>query len=252
MHYEVTYKQVIGSRSDQEDSFGTRLATDAVFAVVCDGMGGLGNGRAASQAAVQKMLDLYDNRSSDEQASMFFLRAMDLIDECVVNLPEGENGRSQSGTTVVAVLVENGMLHWFSVGDSRLYIIRGDEMVQTTRDHNYALSLELWSDEELPGDVNDCSQRRKDALISYIGIGGVKIFDVNEVPFVLQAGDRLLLTTDGLYKLLGDKQVFEVLHTTPAPESLDVLFAQAAHNVVAAQDNTTCVLIDCLTTGGSA
>lgn len=67
----------------------------------------------------------------------WFLHCVDVMDESVCKIKDEHNDGVNPGTTVVAVYLSGGELYWLSVGDSRLYIIRGDEIVAATRDHNF-------------------------------------------------------------------------------------------------------------------
>jgi protein phosphatase len=87
-------------------------------------------------------------------------------------------------------------------------------------------------------------KHRPDALISFIGIGGVRIYDINSKAFPLITGDMILLTTDGLTNSISDNDILNsLLIKTEITESLNALLHLAAQNANGVQDNTTCVLI---------
>lgn len=242
MKISIEEKSIIGTREDQQDSFDSTATDDVAFAVVCDGMGGTQGGAAASQAVVSKLKELFIGKNPTEQLPAFFFRAIDILDESVVTLQK-QSGLSGSGTTIVAAAIEKNSLYWLSVGDSRLYIIRGNEIVQVTRDHNFALSLEQLSGEELQIAQNSHRNHRADALISFIGMSGVKIYDINETGFALLPGDKILLTTDGLTKVLSDSEIMSVLSANPLAEGLPLLLEKATKQTKGSQDNTTCIII---------
>ena len=97
-----------------------------LLAVVCDGMGGMADGGKASRTAIQMMVQGFKNIEKAPQVNIpaFFQQGIYAIDQVVSAFPK-ENGRG-SGTTMVACIVEDNKLYWASVGDSRIYIIRGD------------------------------------------------------------------------------------------------------------------------------
>ena len=137
---------VTGNRQYQQDavyvSKGKKLAANKktrVLAVVCDGMGGMADGGKASQTAIQMLVSAFKQieKSASVDIPTFFRQGILAIDEAIYNFPK-ENGKG-SGTTMVAVIAEDNKLYWASVGDSRIYIIRGSQMRQVTRDHNYWL-----------------------------------------------------------------------------------------------------------------
>jgi protein phosphatase len=196
----------------------------------------------ASLAAVEKFKDLYGKKAPDESLPDFYLKAIDILDEFVYHLTNkmGERG----GTTIVAAIIEQDQLFWLSAGDSRLYILRGNEFVQATRDHNYSLRLQQQLESgEIDKKKFEKESNRGGALISNKGMGGIKEMDISNEPFKLKHGDTILLTTDGLYKALSDDEIHQCLRLASINEALDTLFHRATETATKAQDNTTCVII---------
>jgi protein phosphatase len=242
--YDAAVKSIIGTRGEQQDRAFCRAEGGCVFAAVCDGMGGMSEGHIASGITIEKIKALYDAKNGEEAAPAFFLRVVDILDESVVSLKNGEGGRLEAGTTITAVIIEGNKLFWLSVGDSRLYLLRGGEIAQVTRDHNYFLSLNQMKDgKQIDQAQYDAESRKGGALISFIGMGGVEIMDINEKPFILQQGDTALLTTDGLYKSLPDSEILRLLSGGGAETALNSLIEEATNRAAKFQDNTTCVVI---------
>ncbi|MDR2591049.1 MAG: SpoIIE family protein phosphatase [Oscillospiraceae bacterium] len=247
MYLKILSKSILGTRDEQQDAYYANSSDGRTFAVVCDGMGGSLGGAAASSTAVTKIRELVSSKKPDETYPMFFIRVIDILDEEIVMLQKQKNTKG-AGTTIVAVIIENKELHWLSVGDSRLYIIRQNEIAKVTRDHNYALSLEHFYNDEHNSSVILKEEQRKDALISFIGIGGVKIFDVNNTAFSLIDNDIILLTTDGLTNLVNDDEIYQILINENINSSFEKLFELAESRANGVQDNTTCVLIKVINT----
>ena len=239
MKYYVSEESSIGTREEQQDSYYSCVSESSMLAVVCDGMGGTAGGGAASKIAVSKLKELYKIKSANENVPGFFLRTIDILDESIVNFQKKSFETREAGTTIVAAIIEKNNLYWLSVGDSRLYIIRGNEIVQATRDHNFALSMEQLTETERQEGLNEPARHNFDALISFIGVSGVKIYDINETAFSLQYGDKILLTTDGLTKILTNNEIFSILQNS----SLETLIKIATQKATGSQDNTTCILI---------
>ena len=243
--YEVQLCTELGGRSDQQDSAYVYMGSEMAFALVCDGMGGTENGALASQIAVnsgRELLQAYLGRGTQKKCPEFLLDMMLELDERVSR----ELGKRKGGTTAVAAFLDRSQLYWFSAGDSRLYIFRGGELVQATRDHNYALRL----NEQLQmGEISTAEFEREsergEALISYLGVGGLPVFDLTNAPLELMDGDILLLTTDGLYKALPQSLISHILKSeVKLPVMADKLMAQVkvlSQTVVL--DNTTFALI---------
>ena len=107
---------------------------------------------------------------------------------------------------MVAVLLQEGRLHWFSVGDSRLFYMREHKLYCVTREHNYAMLSE-----------KNAYDVKKEQLISYLGMGAAELFDGSNTSFMTKEGDRLLLCTDGLSRTLKQEEIADILDSGKAP-----------------------------------
>jgi len=242
--YEVAMRSIPGTRAQQQDYAFYQAGPDRVFAVVCDGMGGMDEGFTASAVATEKIKEQYCCKNPAESYSSFFMRSVEIIDECVYSLKNTQGERLNAGTTIVAAVIEDDRLYWLSVGDSRLYLLRENEIVQVTRDHNYFLSLnQLAQENRIDRREYEYEAARGEALISYIGMGGVQIADINEIPFRLMHGDTVLLTSDGLSKALPDWEILRILSGSDVASALDSLIDRSVEYSAAFQDNTTCIAI---------
>src|SRR6516225_4662926 len=114
--------QDIGDRERQEDAFGFSSLGDRAFerhggvmAVLCDGMGGLANGAAASRAAVDAALGGYRRKQPAEDVPSALDRALREAHEAVCAVcGAGET----AGSTIVMAVVWHDRLYWASLGDS--------------------------------------------------------------------------------------------------------------------------------------
>ncbi len=210
---DYAIKSDIGTRNEQQDTVRVILNGSYFAAAVCDGMGGLSGGAVASKLAADVFGDMVaENVNTGEKSiSELLVCCVDAMDEKVFNLRDQDGVRLDAGTTVVSVIIDDGDLYWMSVGDSRLYMLRGDEFVQATRDHNYFLSLSEMPDDYVPSD-DDVA--KGDALISFIGMGGVDVLDVSNNPVKLYENDCILITSDGLFKPLSDNRIAEILKSS--------------------------------------
>lgn len=209
---EVSIYSDIGGREEQQDCACALSGENELFAAVCDGMGGMSGGKLASRTVIGWLQEQYLKKDKQEEFPFFFERMLEETDSQVYFLQDEYRRRIGAGTTLVAAGIQGKFLYWLSVGDSRLYIKRGRELVQVTRDHNYFLELNEWlAAGKITCDQYEHERSRGEALISYIGIGGVEVFDLGRRPLCLKEGDLLLLTTDGLWKALTEKIIFQVL-----------------------------------------
>lgn len=239
----------LGDREEQQDAYGYELNDHECFAVVCDGMGGYESGEIASRKALELILDSCQKYGSDTPAPEWMSRAVVEADELVLRLANELKDNQKMGTTASQVLIRDGQMYWNSVGDSRVYICRGDQFVQVTTDHNYStvlkekheaglISREYFNDEQKYGEL----------LVNYIGIGAVNLMSRNTEPLTLQKGDIVVLTSDGLYRVLDDAAIMREIKKEESlkdrAESLEALTAQTAVEKGIRRDNMTVVLFE--------
>jgi len=205
--------QNIGARSSQQDSFGfsdkddlTFVAHGGVLAVVADGMGGMAHGGEASHIAVQTFLRSYMGKLADERVPMALLQALGEANQAVVALGQGV-GEENVGTTLVAAVVHDDELHWVSVGDSRLYLLRQGKLTQLTQDHVLALELDRDAANGVISLEEAQSHPERSALTGYLGLSELDLIDQNPQPFELLTGDQVLLCSDGLYAAVDEKDI---------------------------------------------
>ena len=135
MEYEI--RSYIGTRKYQEDAADVCITEKGLFAVVCDGIGSRKSGGESSRLTVEYFTEHF-RKDFSENFPQFISKAAQKIDEEL-----NERYGSECGTTAVAVYIKENEVYWFSVGDSRLYMIRGGKMKQITTDHNYGYVLKL-------------------------------------------------------------------------------------------------------------
>lgn len=241
-----------GNRKYQQDavyvSGSRKLAGNhktRILAAVCDGMGGMADGGLASRTAIEMLVQGFEKIKNEKDVNIpvFFRQGIRTIDQRIHNFPK-ENGKG-SGTTMVAVIAEDQYLYWASVGDSRIYILRGDEMIQVTRDHNYMLRLQQMVDSGQMSLQEAQAKRQKEALISFLGIGNVSLMDINEQPFEMQFGDVILLCSDGITKTLPDIQIRDIIKNDAVSmqEKAKILVEAAIRGNTHSQDNTSVAIL---------
>jgi len=246
-HFVIASLSIIGARETQQDTALVYEREGRLLAAVCDGMGGSEGGELASKTAAGILRELFQKKSAHQSYADFFRTAADMMDEAVFKLKSKCGERLRAGTTIVAVAIEENKMTWLSVGDSRLYITRGTEMIRATREHNYYMQIdELLAQGKLNERQYAAESARGESLLSYLGLGGLEIIDINETPFEIVAGDRLLLASDGLYRAVDDEKIQSIVSEYGARGATIALTSMAKKNFPETLDNTTCVIIHCI------
>lgn len=245
--FRVGNIQGVGMRERQEDSFAVlnaanpeRLTQQGLFAVVCDGMGGMEDGKLASQCAVESFVDLFQNRTLDLPVPQWMEACTHTISDHVFQQFSGA-----SGTTLVAVHILENALHWVSVGDSAIFLLRDGGVFQLNREHTFL--NELYA-RELEQEVihKERAEQDEDArrLTSFVGIDHLRETDVSLRPLPLKKGDGLLLCSDGVSGVLTPAELLEILSLEPE-EGCALLETMILEKQIPAQDNYTGILISC-------
>lgn len=233
--------QNIGARPYQEDSSGVINLVNGVFAVVADGMGGLSDGDKVSQTIVYSMLEMASALGPNQMDGV--LEKMLASANDAVNRMMSENGIRQGGSTLMAVLVRDNRFHWISVGDSHIYLYRAGELVQLNQEHNRGQELLRRA---IGGQLSFDEVRadpKKSGLTSYLGMGSLKYVEKSLRSIALECGDRILLTTDGVFNALSDQEICNILKGTPdVVKAARLMESGVIKKAFAHQDNFTAVI----------
>lgn len=227
-------------RTDNQDAyFAGKITDDAVFAVVCDGMGGANAGNVASELAVRHIseyvirsyrdgMDMTDTEKTLKNAIVS--ANISLYDKAVNNAE-----LAGMGTTAVAAFVKDGTAVIAHVGDSRIYLVNG-EIKQLTRDHSVVQSL-IESGRITPEDAK--VHPRKNVITR--ALGAEENVAVDSDCLNLSNGDTLLLCSDGLTNFLDDKDILKVFQNNDISAVAERLVEEANEN--GGGDNITVVTV---------
>lgn len=233
----------IGRRNSQQDSLGVAEYKDGILAVVADGMGGLSDGDKVSQRIVLTMLQ--DSTGLVGGSTEGALYQMVAHVNCEVNRMLGVSDRYKSGSTLIAVLVEAGSFQWVSVGDSRIYLYRGGELLQINREHVYAADLLQKAVNQEIAFEEIAQNPQKKSVSSFIGMGELKYIDGSMRPVRTVPGDRLLLMSDGVFNTLSEQEICDVLiQEKEAKNAARMLEEQVLARQNGKQDNFTAIILD--------
>lgn len=233
----------IGRRSGQQDSLGATTYRGGVLAVVADGMGGLSDGDKVSQKIVLTMMQ--DSASLVGGSTEGRLYQMVAHVNSEVNHMLGMSDQYKSGSTLIAVLVEAGCFQWISVGDSRIYLYRGQQLLQINREHVYEADLLQKAVNHEIGFGDIAQNPQKKSVSSFIGMGELKYIDGSMRPVKTRQGDRLLLMSDGVFNTLSEQEICSILSGEEnAEKAARILENQVLARQNPKQDNFTAIILD--------
>lgn len=226
-------------RTNNEDGFGYDVAS-RVF-VVCDGMGGMAAGEVASATAVKELVENFSRDAGGEATTEDRLyRAIVSANQQVYQLAQGNEELRGMGTTLVAACIDGRRLLIGNVGDSRAYFLRGGVCAQITNDHSFLA-------EQVRKGAMNIEEAKASPLQSVItrAIGTAETVEPDIFTGDLEAGDIVLLTTDGLTRYAEAKTIAMLIFScTSLPDACQALIDRAKS--LGAVDNVTCLLLQFL------
>jgi len=227
-------------RTNNEDAYGYDESVSIY--VVCDGMGGMASGEVASSHAVAAIVNSFaDSAASGVPVSTRLLQAIN-----IANADVWENGQIPEnrgmGTTAVAAALDGDKLILGNVGDSRAYIVQGNQCVQLTVDHSYINEL-IHNGTLTIENAHNADLRGMESIITRaVGVAAEVQPDFYSVD--LKPGTAVLLATDGLTRYLVPDEIAAILSTSPFESACSNLINLAKQR--GGQDNITCILLAAL------
>ena len=226
-------------QENQDDYRAGELPGGAVWALVCDGMGGAKGGREASQGACNVIENFFQEQYAQcgaGQEEPFLKKALLYANRLVFQKAAHEEALAGMGTTAVCALVRSGNVYLCHAGDSRAYLIRDGKLTQLTHDHSYVQELVdcgTITEEEAE------HHPQKNIITKALGVD--YRLEPEFTAAKLKREDRLLLCTDGLTNMVPVEEMEELLAQGTFYDLPDRLIEAA--NAHGGSDNITALLL---------
>ena len=231
------------ARGLQEGSRVTTVGKQGHLFAVCDGMGGAAAGEIASQMAIDIIYErMIDGLSPDaplerDELARRLVRAVETAGLRIFQEAKADRTRRGMGTTVTAAALLDGTLFLAQVGDSRGYILRGETLVQVTRDQSLVNQLieagQLTEEEAETFEHNHI-------ILQALGTADSVQVDLTFASLV--KGDVLMLCSDGLSGMVRFDEIREVLRTCTEPLDACKALTDKA-NQAGGHDNITVIVV---------
>lgn len=219
-----------GRKEQNEDSLGVQvpegdlLYTKGLAAVICDGMSGCEAGREASALAVRSFLDDYFTTPDSWTVKTAVTKVLTALNSWLYSQGQRQYDSAKGMvTTFSAAVIKSNTAHLFHIGDSRIYRLDGGVLEQLTTDHR------IWLNNE------------RDYLSRALGIDINA--DIDYRSLLVEEGQTLLFTTDGVHDFISDRRMAELIdeHSgdpdAAARAIVDEAYANNSH------DNLSCLLL---------
>ncbi|MBV1774469.1 protein phosphatase 2C domain-containing protein [Burkholderiaceae bacterium DAT-1] len=241
MKFTIFQESRQGARQYNQDRMCYSYSRDSLLMVVADGMGGHLHGEVAAQITVELLAELFQRRAKPTipNPHTFLHDGFVKCHEAIFNYAGNHSLLETPRTTVVAAIIQDGMIYWGHVGDSRLYLLRKGRVHKRTKDHSKVQAL---IDQ---GRITEEQARtHPDRNKIYNCLGSMFPPEVELDKTQLHDGDTVLLCTDGMWGGLNQVELEQMLSTFPVLYALPQLLDRAEAAGGQYCDNLTAVAIN--------
>ncbi|MEW6218259.1 MAG: protein phosphatase 2C domain-containing protein [Thermodesulfobacteriota bacterium] len=229
------------ARGHNEDSFCV-LPGQRLF-VVADGMGGHNAGEVASRIAVETLVVAFPGETvkgllgKPEAIRHALIRGVREANEAVMAAAVADDARAGMGCTLIAAFCDRAALHTCHLGDVRCYLASRGSFRQITTDHSQVA-------QQVAAGLLDPEEARvgfgRNIVTRAVGFPMAEDPECHQVE--LAEGDRALLCSDGLWSMVPDARLAEILAAGSSAEAICNQLVDAA-NEAGGRDNITAVVI---------
>lgn len=202
MKFTIYQESRIGRRKTNQDRIAYCYSRDAVLLVLADGMGGHLHGEVAAQIAVQFITEAFQREARPLLVDpfLFLSKCLGNAHNAVLDYALERDLPDAPRTTCVACIIQDNIAYWAHAGDSRLYLIRNAKVYAQTRDHS---RVQMMVDDGLITEQQALQHPGRNRVYSCLG-GAIppQVDFSRKTP--LQAGDVLVLCSDGFWVPLGN------------------------------------------------
>ena len=235
-------------RTINEDAY-LDLNNSSLF-VVADGMGGHAAGEIASKMAVEIISDFVQKSHNKKITWPFGLNAnypleanrlnnaIKLANKEIYSKANSDFSIAGMGTTIVAMIIRDGVAYLAHVGDSRAYLIRNSSIKRLTADHS-------WVEDQIKAGNLTEDEAKQHPMRNVItrALGTHETVEVDHLLHHSNAGDYFILCSDGLTTHLNDSEILQALHKHDGMLANVVDFLIAEANLKGGEDNITVLIV---------
>jgi PPM family protein phosphatase len=205
---DMAYLSEVGTERDHnEDCCGSFVEGDAcAIMAVADGVSSYPGGEVASQMAIEVLIRAYREEPPSLAPGQRLYRAVQQANIEVYDRAVAVPELRGMATTLTALAIDRGELTAVHVGDSRLYLVHDGEMVQLTKDHTLAAEKVRFG---LLG--KERAQTHADRCVLTRSVGRELIVSRDRTVRRLAQSDTLVLCSDGLYNVLSDGEIEDLV-----------------------------------------
>jgi protein phosphatase len=228
-------------RDANEDYF--LVNPDKKLYIVSDGMGGHNAGEVASMNATESVTNCFTSEllseitGDDKKIQNEMIKVVIDAHHKIIQMADSNESYKGMGCTLVVAWIEGNSLHLCHVGDSRAYMCNNSGIQLLTTDHSHVMSLVAagkmtFEEARVSPLKNELSQ----------AIGASVAIEPDYNRYSMNNGDKILLCSDGLWDMLSDKKIYEILRKRKPVKTICQELIEKA-NQEGGNDNITVVVI---------
>ena len=225
-------------RKTNEDFFACeRIGNSEYLFVVADGMGGHRAGDVASRLGTQYFIRYYKKfRKKKYPIIEAMNQALEKANDAILDKASSDPGKRGMGTTFSAVALAEMKAYYVHVGDSRIYLLRGEEIRQLTTDHTFVGKM-LEEGRITEEEAREHPQKN----ILYMSLGARKTFEPEIKNQEVQEDDIFIMCSDGLNNMVSNAVMKEYIRAYSTRQAVEELVKLANEN--GGSDNITIQVI---------
>jgi len=239
MKYDISKTNRLGNRKSNQDRMGVVETEHAVLLVIADGLGGYEGGDLAADTVVDCAIRHFNSATFPIRNPSAFINEIILrAQREVLSLASACNPPLKAKSTCVVCIIQDGFAYWGHLGDSRLYVIRHGEIIKRTIDHS---KVEELFRKGLISEKEKYRHPDQNLITRCIGSESRRPQPTIAPVLPLQRGDIILMSTDGFWSPLPDKDIIAGLQKQNFNEAIDDLASDAEETSYPKSDNISVI-----------
>ena len=253
---QAAWSQITGTRDEQQDTAAVlQWPNGYALLIVADGIGGHVGGRLASTTLVAAMRQAFAGQEAgaadadadaDADNKSLLLAALHKANAAIAERADANPALAGMGSTIVAATFDGAHLDWVSVGDSSLYLYRDAKLRRLNTRHSLGeqLDREAWRGEISFSEARESARRGE--LLAAVDGSDISLVDRPRPAPALRAGDRVVLSSDGLDVLAAPmiERMLDPALSPTAQDGVNALLTAVVELERASQDNTTLIVAE--------
>ena len=239
MKFTICQASHQGPRQYNQDRIAYSYSRDAMMAVLADGMGGHSHGEVAAEIAIATLTEDFQNAALPMLANpkQFLEQSILKAHEAIEHHAHAKKMKDHPRTTVVAAVAQLNSLYVAHVGDSRLYHIRNGKVLSQTEDHS---KVRLLFRRGLIDQGQMALHPERNKIYNCLGGDIIPKVELSAKHKLLE-GDTVMLCSDGVWSLIGDEKIAEILSAQTVESSIPALLDLAESRSDKNSDNMSAI-----------